>query len=93
MLESLRSVWNPLRCGLATHALATVSLVFGGAGWLQAAEPIQLFNGKDFAGWHGRTTIDPRKWESTPEADKAKWNQEIADHWKVDGNEIVNDQR
>ena len=50
-----------------------------------------LFNGKDFSGWHGRPTVDPRKWSTTPDADKAKWNQEIADHWKVEGNEIVND--
>lgn len=91
MLESLRSVCPPLKFGWATKALSTVSIVFSAACTLHAADPIQLFNGKDFTGWHGRTTIDPRKWESTPEADKAKWNQEIADHWKVDGNEIVND--
>lgn len=56
-----------------------------------AADPVMLFNGKDFSGWHGRPTVDPRKWSTTADADKAKWNQEIADHWKVDGNEIVND--
>ncbi len=56
-----------------------------------AAETIQPFNGKDFSGWHGRTTIDPRKWDSIPAADKEKWNAEIAEHWKVEGNEIVND--
>lgn len=59
--------------------------------WTNAADSVMLFNGKDFSGWHGRPTVDPRKWSTTPDADKAKWNQEIADHWKVDGNEIVND--
>ncbi|MFN7628748.1 MAG: family 16 glycoside hydrolase, partial [Pirellula sp.] len=56
-----------------------------------AADTVMLFNGKDFSGWHGRPTVDPRKWSTTPDADKSKWNQEIADHWKVEGNEIVND--
>lgn len=91
MLHTLCSVWNSRWSRLANHAIASVSLVFVAACSTQAAEPIELFNGKDFSGWHGRPTVDPRKWESTPEADKAKWNQEIADHWKVDGKEIVND--
>jgi hypothetical protein len=50
-----------------------------------------LFNGKDFDGWHGRPTLDPRKWESTPEEKKTQWNNEIKEHWKVDGDTIVND--
>ncbi|MGN6136916.1 MAG: 3-keto-disaccharide hydrolase [Aureliella sp.] len=50
-----------------------------------------LFNGKDFDGWHGRPTLDTRKWESTPEEKKTQWNNEIKEHWKVDGDTIVND--
>ena len=91
MLQSLRFVWNSPWSGLAFRAIASVSLVFSGTCPTKAGDPVDLFNGKDFSGWHGRTTVDPRKWETTPDAEKAKWNQEIADHWKVDGNEIVND--
>lgn len=50
-----------------------------------------LFNGKSFDGWHGRSTIDPRKWAVAPESDKSKLNQEISDHWKIVDGVIVND--
>lgn len=69
--------------------VACIAQTFVSSGF--ASEPIHPFNGKDFSGWHGRTTVDPRKWEMTPDADKAKWNQEIKDHWKIEGDEIVND--
>jgi len=59
--------------------------------FVSAVESKTLFNGKDFGGWHGRTTVDPRKWSTTSDADKAKWNAEIEKHWRIDGNEIVND--
>ncbi len=55
------------------------------------AEDIQLFNGKDFSNWHGRTTIDPKVYATKSDAEKAKWNDEIKTHWKIEGNEIVND--
>ncbi len=55
------------------------------------AEDVQLFNGKDFSNWHGRSTTDPAKWDKTPDADKAKWNQEIKDHWSIQGDVIVSD--
>ena len=71
--------------------VAACSTVLLPTDWTSAADTVMLFNGKDFSGWHGRPTVDPRKWSTTPDADKAKWNQEIADHWKVEGNEIVND--
>lgn len=75
--------WIRVSSLLGLHvAMATLGL--GG-------EPKPLFNGTDFSGWHGRPTVDPRKWNETSEQDKAKWNQEIADHWKVEGGEIVND--
>lgn len=50
-----------------------------------------LFNGKSFDGWHGRTTIDPRKWAETSADTKAKWDKEIKDHWKIEGDTIIND--
>lgn len=50
-----------------------------------------LFDGKSFEGWHGRPTLDPRKWEETPEATKETWNKEIQEHWKIEGDALVND--
>jgi len=63
------------------------------SGWnsLSKADDVELFNGRDFSNWHGRSTTDPAKWDSIPEAEKAKWNQEIKDHWSIDGDVIVND--
>ncbi len=52
---------------------------------------ISLFNGTSFEGWHGRPTLDPRKYAETPEEMKAKWNKEIEEHWKIEGDTIVND--
>ena len=50
-----------------------------------------LFNGKSFDGWHGRETIDPRKWAEFPAEKKSKLDQEIKDHWTIEGDTIVND--
>lgn len=50
-----------------------------------------LFDGKSFDGWHGRPTLDPRKWEETSEEKKAMWNAEVKEHWSIDGDTIVND--
>ncbi len=55
------------------------------------AEDVQLFNGKDFSNWHGRSTTDPAKWDNVSDADKAKWNQEVKDHWSIQGDVIVSD--
>ena len=52
---------------------------------------LALFNGKSFEGWHGRTTLDPRKWADTPEEKKEKWDKEIKEHWKIVGDTLVND--
>jgi hypothetical protein len=60
---------------------------------LGASETKTLFTGKDFSGWHGRSTTDPRLWTTTSDAEKEKWNQEITQHWSIDGDEIVNDGR
>jgi hypothetical protein len=58
-------------------------------------EPVALFNGKDLSGWHGESTIDPRKFKAmSPEDQKAKLEKDAADaaqHWKVEDEEIVND--
>lgn len=52
-----------------------------------------LFNGKDFTGFHGVGTEDPRKTFTMNQA-VAKYRAGLADlaeHWKVDNGELVND--
>ena len=69
------------------------------AGTIFAAEPpvgfTPLFNGKDLAGWRGRPHFDPvKEAEGTDQerADRqAKWNADMAAHWKVEDGVIVND--
>ena len=54
-----------------------------------------LWNGKDLAGWWGADTEDSRKYLALPEAEfKAKHDatlKDIAAHWSVQGDELVND--
>lgn len=54
-----------------------------------------LFNGKDFAGWHGMGHFDPRKLKELSDEDRAKKRatdlEDLNMHWKVEGGEIVND--
>jgi hypothetical protein len=70
-------------------SVCLVGLCLGSPVW--AGEPISLFNGKDFSGWHGRPTLDPRQWATTSNDDKSKWNEEIKKHWSIDGDQLVND--
>ncbi len=50
-----------------------------------------LYNGKDLSGWHGSTTLDPRKYAEAKEDQKKKWNDEIAKHWAAKGDVLYND--
>jgi Domain of Unknown Function (DUF1080) len=54
-----------------------------------------LFNGKDFTGWHGQKTMDPREFEALSADDKAKLlragAEDMKKHWKVSEGVIVND--
>ncbi|MGN6543979.1 MAG: 3-keto-disaccharide hydrolase [Aureliella sp.] len=50
-----------------------------------------LFDGKSLEGWHGRPTLDPRKWDETSDEQKEKWNNEIKEHWTVKDGALVND--
>jgi hypothetical protein len=54
-----------------------------------------LWNGKDLSGWHYMDTFDPRKLAAMSESDRAaklaKWASDSAGHWRIEGNEIVND--
>lgn len=66
-------------------------------GWLLSvsavsfADTFELFNGKDFSNWYGSTTISADGYASASEDQKAKWNAEIEKHWRIEGNEVVND--
>jgi hypothetical protein len=54
-----------------------------------------LFNGTDFAGWHGQKTMDPRTFDAMPADEKTKVLAEGAEdmkkHWRVQNGVIVND--
>jgi len=54
-----------------------------------------LFNGKDLTGWWGIGNEDPAKWMAlSPEklaGKKAKSLVDIRKHWRVEGDELVND--
>ncbi len=54
-----------------------------------------LFNGKDFAGWHGMPHFDPRKLaEMSDDARAAQiktWTEESMKHWSIKEGVIIND--
>jgi len=56
---------------------------------------IALFNGQDLAGWRGGETFDHRKLLDLPADQRAAkieaWNQSMRAHWRVEGDELVND--
>jgi Domain of Unknown Function (DUF1080) len=56
---------------------------------------VTLFNGKDFGGWHGVATMDPRKFEAMSADEKAralaKGAEDLKKHWRVEAGVIVND--
>jgi hypothetical protein len=81
-------------------ALAVVSVVgFTASQSAQAGKPpkgfTSLFNERDLTGWWGLKTEDPVKWKalSTDKLaeKKAASLKDIAQHWSVDGEELVND--
>lgn len=54
-----------------------------------------LFNGKDFAGWHGVGTEDPRKIAALSADERsqrfAESMKDLHEHWKVEDGQLVND--
>lgn len=54
-----------------------------------------LFNGQDLGGWWGLETEDPAKWRALSAEDFAKKKaaslEDIKKHWRVEGDELVND--
>jgi hypothetical protein len=81
--------------GLCWGLLAGMSL----ASPTQAANPppgfTALFNCKDLSGWRGGDTFDHRKLLALSAGDReaqiAKWNKTMREHWSVQGDELVND--
>jgi hypothetical protein len=56
---------------------------------------VALFNGKDLVGWRGLGHVDPRELKAMSaqarEEKQKKDDADLADHWRVDNGEIVND--
>ena len=54
-----------------------------------------LYNGRDLSGWRGGDTFDHRAWLALPEAERtakdAEWTADLRQHWRADGDELVND--
>ncbi len=54
-----------------------------------------IFNGQDLKGWHGESTMDPRKLAAMSEADRAvemaKWQADAETHWTAKDGELIND--
>jgi hypothetical protein len=56
---------------------------------------VALFNGKDFSGWHGLETMDPRKFAAMGIHARAdalhKGADDMRKHWRIEDGVIVND--
>jgi hypothetical protein len=54
-----------------------------------------LFNGRDFDGWTGAKTRDPREIAALSTADRAKWDREMDEgvqaHWRVEDGVLISD--
>jgi len=89
----------PMRLSVPLAALLAACLLATAASAAAPSEPPKgftaLLNGKDFTGWHGADTVDPRKVWAMTDADRAahfaKTSEDIQKHWKYDGAELVND--
>ena len=87
-----------VRTFLLSIAAVLVALFSSAVGMAQNTPPTgftALFNGQDLAGWHGLGTFDPRKLAAMSEEERAKKHaadmEEVKQHWKVEGGELIND--
>jgi hypothetical protein len=79
--------------------LTLAALAFTSLALAQSPQPpdgfTALFNGTDLSGWRGGDTFDPRKLAAMPEEKRAeqiaKWTEDMRQHWKVEGGELLND--
>lgn len=66
---------------------------------VNAANPppgfVALYNGRDLSGWRGGQTFDHRAWLALPETERAakdaEWTESFRQHWRAEGDELVND--
>jgi hypothetical protein len=91
---------NKINCfRRAAALLAVFAIGFTAINPAQAGNPPKgftaLFNEKDLTGWWGLKTEDPSKWMALPHDKLAEKRaaslKDIAKHWSVDGEELVND--
>ena len=79
---------------LLTALVCAVSLARAGT-VTPPAGFIALFNGRDLTGWRGGDTFDHRKYLALPADQRAeqdaKWTADMQAHWRVEGDELVND--
>ena len=83
----------------STRLLFLTAALAGATTSIRALTPpagfIALFNGQDLAGWRGGDTFDHRKLLDLPADQRAAkieaWNQTMRAHWRVEGDELVND--
>ena len=83
----------------STRLLFLTAALAGAATSTRALTPpagfIALFNGQNLAGSRGGETFDHRKLLDLPADQRAAkieaWNQSMRPHWRVEGDELVND--
>jgi len=91
-LKTIDRIGFSLSVAIATLSIHALS--FG-----QEASPKSefqaIFNGQDLAGWHGESTLDPRKLAAMPEAERAakmaEWQKDAVEHWTAKDGELIND--
>jgi len=70
-------------------------LCFSASGFAADSKAVPLFNGKDLSGWRGQGMHDPVVWNDMKpeerEKKQAAYNDDLNKHWRVEGNEIIND--
>lgn len=85
--------WRRVRAG--AWLWASLALLVAQAAPVPPAGFVALYNGKDLSGWRGGDTFDHRKLLAMPEAERnaqiATWTASMRQHWKAEGDELVND--
>ncbi|MCC9599454.1 DUF1080 domain-containing protein [Stieleria sp. JC731] len=78
--------------------LMSVGLLAASCAPLMAESPdgfVDLFNGKNLDGWHGRPHFSPIQFADLSDADreakKSEWMEDAKQHWSVENGELVND--
>ena len=84
-----------MRAHPLVRSLVLASLVAPATGQQPVSLPTPLFNGNDLSGWHGEKSISPYAKAAMDEDERAAFLAEgalsVAEHWRVEHGEIVND--